>query len=40
MSSWIRQLGFADANNGWLVGGFGTILHTRDGGKTWIPAAA
>jgi photosystem II stability/assembly factor-like uncharacterized protein len=40
VSSWIRQLGFADANNGWLVGGFGTILHTRDGGKTWIPAAA
>jgi photosystem II stability/assembly factor-like uncharacterized protein len=38
--SWIRQLGFADASNGWLVGGFGTILHTRDGGKTWIPAAA
>jgi photosystem II stability/assembly factor-like uncharacterized protein len=38
--SWIRQVGFADANNGWLVGGFGTILHTRDGGKTWIPAAA
>jgi photosystem II stability/assembly factor-like uncharacterized protein len=38
--SWIRQVSFADANNGWLVGGFGTILHTRDGGKTWIPAAA
>jgi photosystem II stability/assembly factor-like uncharacterized protein len=38
--SWLRQVGFADANNGWLVGGFGTILHTRDGGKTWIPAAA
>lgn len=38
--SWLRQVGFADANNGWLVGGFGTILRTRDGGKTWIPAAA
>ncbi|HKS71128.1 MAG TPA: hypothetical protein VJQ45_11940, partial [Ktedonobacterales bacterium] len=31
----IAQSGFADAYNGWLVGGFGTILHTRDGGKTW-----
>lgn len=38
--SWLRQVGFADPNNGWLVGGFGTILRTRDGGKTWIPAAA
>lgn len=38
--SWLRQVGFADANNGWLVGGFGTILRTRDGGKTWIPTAA
>jgi len=38
--SWLRQVGFADQNNGWLVGGFGTILHTRDGGKTWIRAAA
>ena len=38
--SWLRQVGFSDPNNGWLVGGFGTILRTRDGGKTWIPAAA
>jgi len=38
--SWLRQVGFADANNGWLVGGFGLILRTKDGGKTWIPAAA
>jgi photosystem II stability/assembly factor-like uncharacterized protein len=37
---WLREVGFADQNNGWLVGGFGTILKTRDGGKTWIPAAA
>lgn len=36
----LREVGFSDQNNGWLVGGFGTILHTRDGGKTWIPAAA
>jgi photosystem II stability/assembly factor-like uncharacterized protein len=38
--SWLRQVGFSDPQNGWLVGGFGTILRTRDGGKTWIPAAA
>ena len=37
---WLREVGFSDQNNGWLVGGFGTILKTRDGGKTWIPAAA
>lgn len=38
--SWLRNVGFSDPNNGWLVGGFGTILRTRDGGKTWIPSAA
>jgi photosystem II stability/assembly factor-like uncharacterized protein len=38
--SWLRRVSFADPNNGWLVGGFGLILHTRDGGKTWIPVAA
>ncbi|MEW6268977.1 MAG: YCF48-related protein [Thermodesulfobacteriota bacterium] len=38
--SWLRQVSFADANHGWLVGGFGLILRTKDGGKTWIPAAA
>lgn len=37
---WLREVKFADPNTGWLVGGFGTILKTRDGGKTWIPAAA
>lgn len=37
---WLREVGFVDPQNGWLVGGFGTILKTRDGGKTWIPAAA
>ncbi|MBY0279389.1 hypothetical protein K2Z84_28975 [Candidatus Binatia bacterium] len=38
--SWLRNVGFSDPENGWLVGGFGTILRTRDGGKTWIPSAA
>ena len=26
---------FVDANNGWIVGETGTIIHTDDGGKTW-----
>ena len=38
--SWIRGVDFVDPNNGRVVGGFGTVLHTRDGGKTWIPTAA
>ena len=28
---------FIDADNGWAVGAFGTIVHTRDGGATWHP---
>ncbi len=28
---------FADASNGWLVGGFGLLLRTADGGQTWQP---
>ncbi len=26
---------FVDAENGWVVGAFGTILRTRDGGNSW-----
>lgn len=26
---------FADEQNGWIVGEFGTIRHTADGGQTW-----
>lgn len=33
--TWMRSLDFADAQNGWIVGGFGTILRTADGGKSW-----
>ena len=33
--TWIRSIDFADAQNGWLVGGYGNILHTTDGGKSW-----
>jgi photosystem II stability/assembly factor-like uncharacterized protein len=28
---------FLDRQNGWLVGGYGLILHTTDGGETWLP---
>ena len=28
---------FADANNGYVVGAFGLILRTRDGGQHWEP---
>ena len=28
---------FADADTGWAVGAFGTILRSRDGGKSWQP---
>ncbi len=32
----LRDIGFADANNGWIVGDQ-HILRTTDGGETWIP---
>ncbi len=28
---------FVDPDAGWVVGGFGTIFHSDDGGKTWSP---
>ena len=31
----IKSLYFLDENRGWAVGGLGTILHTRDGGRSW-----
>ena len=31
------DVAFSDANNGFLVGAFGLILHTTDGGKSWTP---
>jgi photosystem II stability/assembly factor-like uncharacterized protein len=33
--TWLRSIDFSDAQNGWLVGGYGTVLHTADGGKSW-----
>lgn len=29
------SIDFVDAQNGWMVGEFGNIRHTTDGGKTW-----
>jgi photosystem II stability/assembly factor-like uncharacterized protein len=28
---------FADANEGYVIGSFGLLLRTRDGGKSWTP---
>ena len=36
--TWLRGMSWFDQQNGWIVGGFGTILHTKDGGQTWIPS--
>ena len=38
--TWLRGMYWLDQNNGWIVGGYGLILHTNDGGKTWIPSLA
>ncbi len=31
---------FVDSQQGWVVGAFGTIAHTADGGQTWQPQAS
>jgi photosystem II stability/assembly factor-like uncharacterized protein len=36
--AWLRAIDFFDENNGWIVGGYGTILRTTDGGKSWLPS--
>ncbi|HUF23763.1 MAG TPA: YCF48-related protein [Vicinamibacterales bacterium] len=33
----LHDVGFATDDIGWAVGDAGTILHSRDGGKTWTP---
>ncbi len=35
ISSWLRRIVFLDDKHGWVVGGFGLIMNTDDGGKTW-----
>jgi hypothetical protein len=32
----LRGVYFTDLNNGWVVGGGGTVLHTTNGGTTFI----
>ena len=31
----LYDIKFVDAQNGWIVGEFGKVLRTRDGGETW-----
>ncbi len=31
-----NDIQFVDTNHGWAVGEYGTILHSNDGGNTWI----
>jgi photosystem II stability/assembly factor-like uncharacterized protein len=38
VNTWLRGVYFRDKNDGWVVGGYGLILHTTDGGTTWLPA--
>ena len=38
VATWLRGMSWIDQQNGWIVGGFGLILHTKDGGQTWIPS--
>jgi photosystem II stability/assembly factor-like uncharacterized protein len=36
--TWLRGLHFFDKDHGWMVGGYGLIYRTTDGGKTWLPS--
>ena len=36
--TWLRGMNWLNQNEGWIVGGFGLILHTKDGGKSWVPS--
>jgi len=36
--TWLRGMSWVDQQNGWIVGGLGLILHTKDGGQTWMPS--
>lgn len=33
--AWLHSIYFVDDDNGWIVGSNGTLLSTRDGGRTW-----
>jgi photosystem II stability/assembly factor-like uncharacterized protein len=36
VNNWIRRVRFYDNKVGWVVGGFGLIMVTEDGGETWF----
>jgi photosystem II stability/assembly factor-like uncharacterized protein len=36
--TWLRGISFSDPQNGWIVGGYGLIYRTTDGGRTWLPS--
>ncbi len=36
INAWLRRIRFYDAKHGWIIGGFGLIMNTDDGGATWI----
>lgn len=36
--TWLRGMNWLNQQEGWIVGGFGLILHTKDGGKSWVPS--
>ncbi len=36
--TWLRGMSFSDPQHGWMVGGFGLIYRTTDGGKSWLPS--
>jgi photosystem II stability/assembly factor-like uncharacterized protein len=38
LSTWLRAIAFSDQQHGWMVGGFGLIFRTTDGGATWLPS--
>jgi photosystem II stability/assembly factor-like uncharacterized protein len=38
--TWLRGMYWRTPDDGWIVGGLGLILHTKDGGKSWVPSLA
>ena len=36
--TWLHGITFSDQQHGWLVGGYGLIYRTTDGGKSWLPS--
>jgi len=36
VNNWLRRVRFYDDKVGWIVGGFGFVMMTEDGGETWF----